>query len=39
MVNSEELNGTTEHLTLYKRCRLNRYRYNRVRRHIIVQYH
>ena len=31
MVNSEELIGTTEHLTLYTRCRFNRYRYNRVR--------
>jgi hypothetical protein len=31
MVNSEELIGITEHVTLYKRCRLNRCRYNRVR--------
>jgi hypothetical protein len=30
-VNSEELIGTTEHVTLYTRCRLNRCRYNRVR--------
>jgi hypothetical protein len=29
MVNSEELIGTTEYVTLYKRCRLNRSRYNR----------
>jgi hypothetical protein len=31
MVNSEELIGTTEYLTLYTRCRINRCRYNRVR--------
>jgi hypothetical protein len=31
MVNSEELIGTTEHVTLYKRSRLNRCRYNRTR--------
>jgi hypothetical protein len=31
MVNSEELIGTTEYVTLYKRCRLNRSRYNRFR--------
>ena len=31
MVNSEELIGTTEHLTLYTWCRLSRCRYNRVR--------
>jgi hypothetical protein len=31
MVNSEELIGTTEHVTLYASCRLNRCRYNRVR--------
>jgi hypothetical protein len=30
MVNSEELIGTTEYLTLYARCRVNRCRYNRV---------
>jgi hypothetical protein len=29
-VNSEELIGTTEHLTLWARCRINRCRYNRV---------
>jgi hypothetical protein len=34
MVNSEELIGTTEHLTLYTRCRINRRRYNRVRLYI-----
>jgi hypothetical protein len=31
MVNSEALTGTTEYLTLYTRCRINRCRYNRVR--------
>jgi hypothetical protein len=31
MVNSRELIGTTEYLTLYTRCRINRCRYNRVR--------
>ena len=31
MVNSEELTVTAEYLTLYSRCRINRYRYNRVR--------
>ena len=31
MVNSEELIGTTEYLTLQTMCRLNRCRYNRVR--------
>jgi hypothetical protein len=30
MVNGEELISTTEHVTLYVRCRLERYRYNRV---------
>jgi hypothetical protein len=30
MVISEELIGTTEHLTLYARCRIDRCRYNRV---------
>jgi hypothetical protein len=30
MVNSEELIATTEHVTLYTMCRLNRCRYNRV---------
>ena len=30
MVNCEELNDTAEYLTLYTRCRINRYRYNRV---------
>ena len=30
MVNSEELIGTTEYLTLWTRCRINRFRYNRV---------
>jgi hypothetical protein len=31
MVNSEELIGNTEYLTLYTRCRINLRRYNRVR--------
>ena len=31
MVNSEELIGTTEYLTLYAGCRIKRCRYNRVR--------
>jgi hypothetical protein len=31
MANSEGLIGTTEYLTLYTRCRINRGRYNRVR--------
>jgi len=37
MVNSEELVGTTEHLTLYMRCRINRCRYKRVRLYCPVQ--
>jgi len=35
MVNSEELIGTAEHLTLYTRCRLNRCRYIRVQLYIL----
>ena len=31
MVNSEELTGITEYLTLHTRCSRQRYRYNRVR--------
>jgi len=31
MVNSEELLGTTEYMTLQTRCRINLCRYNRVR--------
>jgi hypothetical protein len=31
MVNSDELIGNTEYLTLQMRCRINRCRYNRVR--------
>jgi len=31
MVNSEELIVDTEHLTLYRWCRINRCRHNRVR--------
>jgi hypothetical protein len=34
MVNSEELIGTTEHVTFYTGCRLNRYRYNHVRLYV-----
>ena len=34
MVNSEELIVTTEYLTLYARCRLNRCRYNRVQLYV-----
>jgi hypothetical protein len=34
MVNSDELIGTTEYVTLYTECHLNGYRYNRVRLHI-----
>jgi len=30
MINSGELIGTAEYLTLYTRCRINRYRYSRV---------
>jgi hypothetical protein len=30
MVNSEELIGTTEYLTVLSMCRVNRRRYNRV---------
>ena len=30
-----ELFGTTEHVTLYMTCRLNRCRYNRVRLYIV----
>jgi len=31
MVDSEELIGTTEYLTLYRMCRINPCRYNRDR--------
>ena len=34
MINSEELIGTTQYLTHYTRCRINRCRYNRVRLYI-----
>jgi hypothetical protein len=34
MVNSEELIGTTEYVTLYMRCRLNRCCYNGIRPHV-----
>jgi hypothetical protein len=36
MVNIEELIGTTEYLTLYTRCRINRCRYNRVRHYLAM---
>jgi hypothetical protein len=35
MLNSEELLGITEYLTLQARCRINRRRYNRVRRYLL----
>jgi hypothetical protein len=35
VVSSVELTGTTEYVTLYTRCRINRCRYNRVRLYII----
>jgi hypothetical protein len=35
MVNSDELISTTEYLTLYTRCRINRCRYNRVRLYFV----
>jgi hypothetical protein len=38
MVNSEELIGNTEYLTLYTRCRINRCRYNGVRQFIRSPY-
>jgi hypothetical protein len=38
MVNSEELIGTTEHVTLYARCRLNRCRYNRIRLYLLLSH-
>jgi hypothetical protein len=36
MVNSEELIGTTESLTLYTRCRINLCRYKRVRLYLLI---
>jgi hypothetical protein len=36
VVNSEELIATTEYLTLYTECRINRCRYNRVRLYIDI---
>ena len=36
MVNSEELIGTREYLTLYTTCRVNRCRYNRVREYYML---
>ena len=35
IVNSEELIGTTEHLTLYTKLRINQRRYNRLRQYSI----
>jgi hypothetical protein len=37
MVNSEELIGTTEYLTLYTRCRINRCRHNRAALYVVSQ--
>jgi hypothetical protein len=37
MVNSKELIGTTEYLTLHTRCHINRCRYNRVRLYIVFE--
>ena len=39
MVSTEKLIGTTEHVTLCTRCRLNRCRYNRVRLYLLVGGH
>jgi len=36
MVNSEELTGTTEYMTLCTACRINQCRYNRVRLYTLV---
>jgi hypothetical protein len=36
MINSEELIGTTEYLTLQRRCRINRCCYNRSRLYIYI---
>jgi hypothetical protein len=36
VVNSEELIGTTDYVTVYAKCRLNRCRYNRVLLYIIL---
>jgi len=38
MVNSEELIGTTEYLTLYAGCGINRCRYNRIRVYFEISY-
>ena len=35
VANSEELISTTEYLTLWARCRINRCRYNRVRLYLV----
>jgi hypothetical protein len=39
MVNSDELIGTTEYLTVETMCRINRCRYKRVRLYIILYDH
>jgi len=42
MVNCDELLGSTEYLTLYTWCHINRCRYNRVRPYlslVTLQYH
>jgi hypothetical protein len=39
MDNSVELIGTTEYLTLQARCRINRYRYNRVLLRFSPEFH
>jgi hypothetical protein len=36
VLNNEELIGTTEYLTLYTRCRVNRCRCNRIRLYVCV---
>jgi hypothetical protein len=37
MVNSDELIGTTEYLTLQARCRINGCRYNRVLLYVVLR--
>jgi hypothetical protein len=44
MVNGEELIGNTEYLTLYTRCRINRYKWVRLyfhvrRKNVLVSFH
>jgi hypothetical protein len=38
MVNSDELIGTTEYLTLQARCRINRCRYNRILLYVALKH-